>query len=232
MGRLQKIWEFLTRPEVYWRLFSLALAIIFWLLAAGDGSLGGTERVITLGVEVHNLPADLVVVDTPEPIKVRIRGLAPILNRGEEGIRARIDLLNTEQGTATHGVEVEAPAGIEVISVTPRWVSVHTEEVASQVYPVTLALLGVEPTNLLASVEPAPPVVTVIGPNSILKRVDHVVAYVTLGANQLDLAGSFPVQALDAQGRSLAPLEVDPPKIEIRLEQLEQIEQNDPEGEE
>ena len=40
MSRIGKIWSFLTRPEVYWRLFSLALAVIFWLLATGDGTLG------------------------------------------------------------------------------------------------------------------------------------------------------------------------------------------------
>lgn len=226
MGRLKKIWDFLTRPEVYWRLFSLLLAVIFWLLAAGDGSLGGTERVITLSVEVNNLPNDLVLVDPPDSVKVRIRGLSPLLNRGEEAVRARIDLANSEEGTETYGVEVEAPVGIEIVSVTPRWVSVHTESLAGQIFPVTIALLGVEPSNLLASVNPIPPAVTVIGPNSILERVDHVVAYVTLGPNQLNSEESFPVQALDAQGRSLAPLEIEPPKIKVHMEQRE------PKGEE
>ena len=53
MSRISKLWSFLTKPEVYWRLFSLALAIIFWLLATGDGTLGETERTITLGVQVQ-----------------------------------------------------------------------------------------------------------------------------------------------------------------------------------
>ncbi len=233
MGRLRRIWSFLTRPEVYWRLFSLLLAVIFWLLAAGDGSLGGTERVITLNVEVHNLSSDLVLVDPPVPVRVRIRGLSPILNRGEEAIRARIDLAGSVEGTETHGVEVEAPVGIEVVSVTPRWVSVNTELLGGQVFPVTLALLGVDPANLMTTVNPVPPVVTVIGPSSILERVDHVVAYVTLGQNFVDLEDSFPVQALDAQGRSLAPLEIDPAKIQVKLEHEEVPEQvQDPSGEE
>lgn len=226
MGRLKEIWEFLSKPKVYWRLFSLVLAIIFWLLAAGDGSLGGTERVITLDVELQNLPADLVVVERPDPVKVRIRGLAPILNRGEEGIRAKINLTDGEQGTKTYGVEVESPAGIEVVSVTPRWISVVTEEIAREIFPVTVALLGIEPTNVITVVNPVPAVVTVMGPNSILNRVDHVVAYVTLGIDQLDREVGFPVQALDAQGRSLTPLEINPPKIQVH------VEQKDPVGEE
>ncbi len=225
MGRLRRIWEFLTKPEVYWRFFSLLLAIIFWLLAAGDGSLGETERGVTLNVEVQNLPDDLVLVDSPDPVRVRVRGLSPLLNRGEDAIWAHIDLSGGEEGTGTYAIDVETPVGIEVVSVTPRWVSLSTEQIAEQAFPVTLALLGVEPGNLMATVNPVPPVVTIIGAGSILERVDHVVAYVTLGKNLIDVAASFPVQALDAQGRSLAPLEIDPPKIQVRLEE-------DPNGEE
>lgn len=33
---VKKLWDFLTREDVYWRLFSLVLAIILWLLAVGE----------------------------------------------------------------------------------------------------------------------------------------------------------------------------------------------------
>ncbi len=60
--------------------FSLLLAVIFWLLASGDGSFRGMERIVTVEVAIHNLPMDQVVVDSPPaPIKVRIAGLSPFL---------------------------------------------------------------------------------------------------------------------------------------------------------
>lgn len=235
MKRLEQIWAFLTKPEVYWRVFSLLLAITFWLLAAGDGTLGGTERTVALDVEVRNLPSDLVLVDPPTSVKVRIRGLSPILNRGEDAIIAKIDLLEAKEGIETYGVEVEAPGGIEIISVMPRWVSVYAEPVSGVVFPVTLALLGVDPKAMVSGLIPSPPVVTVTGPSSILERVDHVVAYLSLGEKLTELEGSFPVQALDAQGRSLNRLEIEPSeiKIEIKVEVVSEEEQDqDPNREE
>lgn len=229
MNYLRRAWEFLTKPTVYWRIFSLLLAITLWLLAAGDGTLGEAERIISLGVEVHNLPPDLILVDPPEAVKVRIRGLSPILNRGEDFIDAKIDLAGAAEGTETYDVVINAPAGIEVLSVMPRFVSVYTEELVRSPFPVTLALLGVDPNRNLGGLKPVPAVITVMGARSILERVDHVVAYLNLDSKVNVLAGSFPVQALDSQGRSLSMVAIDPPAIRVELE-VEEIQE--PNGEE
>ncbi|HBG00637.1 MAG TPA: hypothetical protein DDW87_03570 [Firmicutes bacterium] len=214
MSRIRKIWASLTKPEVYWRIFSLFLAIVFWLLATGDGTLGETERTITVAVEARNLPADLVLVDPPESVRVRIRGLSPLLNRGESAIAASIDLSGAVQGTETYSVAVDGPLGVRVVSVTPQWVSVYTEELAEAVFPVTLAFLGIGRTPATMGIRPSPAVVTVRGPRSILDQVDHVVAYLSVDP-QLLLEETFSVQALDAHGRSLGGLEIDPPEIRI-----------------
>ncbi len=214
MRRIGQVWEFLTKPEFYWRLFSLALAIIFWLLATGDGTLGETERTITLGVEVQNIPADLVLIDPPENVRVNIRGLAPLVNRSEGALTAFINLAGAEEGTETYSVEVQGPLGVSVVDVNPQWVSVYTEGVEEAVFPVTLVFLGIDRNRRMMGLRPSPAVITVRGARSILEQVDHVVAY--LGIDP-DLAPdqSFPVQALDAQGRSLSGLEIDPRQIQI-----------------
>jgi len=212
-----------TRPEVYWRLFSLLLAVILWLLAAGDGSLGEAERTVTLPVEVQNLPADLVLLESPEPVKVRIRGLSPLLNRGESSLSAVIDLAGAQAGTETYNVEVTGPLGIQIVGVTPSWVSVYTEELEEAVFPVTLALLSVERAQPEARLRPQPAVVTLRGARSTLEQVNHVVAYVQMGA-EMEPGSSFPVRALDAQGRGLSGLEIEPPRITVELEQTEPAE--------
>ncbi len=219
MSRMRKVWDILTKPEVYWRFFSLLLAIIFWLLAVGDGTISETERTITIGIEVLNLPEDLVLVDPPESIRVRIRGLSPLLNRGEGAISATIDLSGAVEGTETYSVNVEGPLGINVVSITPRWVSVYTEDLAEAVFPVTLALLGIDRSRAMLGIRPSPAVITVRGPRSILEEVDHVVAYLSFASLSQDPEGrsneTFPVQALDARGRSITGLEVDPPSIRV-----------------
>jgi YbbR domain-containing protein len=214
MNRINKLWAFLTKPEVYWRFFSLALAIIFWLLATGDGTLGETERTITLGVRVQNIPSDLVLLDPPESVRVSIRGLAPLVNRGETAISASINLTGAVEGTETYSVEVEAPLGVSVVNVNPAWVSVYTEDVGEASFPVTLVFLGIDRTRVMMSMRPSPEVITVRGARSILEEVDHVVAYLGIDP-QLNLSGSFPVQALDARGHNLSGLAMDPAAIQI-----------------
>ncbi|MDI9422720.1 MAG: CdaR family protein [Bacillota bacterium] len=223
MRRIGKLLAFLTKPEVYWRIFSLFLAIVFWLLATGDGTLGETERIVTVAVEAQNVPADLIVVDPPQSVRVRIRGLSPLLNRGESAVAASIDLSGAVEGTETYSVAVEGPLGVRIVSVTPQWVSVYTEELAEAVFPVTLAFLGISRTSGPMGIRPSPAVVTLRGPRSILDQVDHVVAYLS-GDPDLLLEETFSVQALDAQGRSLSGLELDPPTIRI-VESVDQGEE-------
>lgn len=214
MRRISQFWDFLTKPEVYWRLFSLALAIIFWLLATGDGTLGETERTLTVDVKVQNVPSDLVLIDPPDDVNVSIRGLAPLVNRSEGAVTAFIDLAGAVEGTETYSVEVEGPLGISVVSVNPQWVSIYTENIEEAVFPVTLVFLGIDRNQRMMRLRPSPAVITVRGARSILEEVDHVVAYLGIDPDlQLDMP--FPVQALDAQGRSLNGLEIDPKEIQI-----------------
>lgn len=214
MRRISQIWDFLTKPEVYWRLFSLALAIIFWLLATGDGTLGETERTLTISVKVQNMPAGLVLIDPPEDVRVSIRGLAPLVNRSEGAITAFINLAGAVEGTETYNVEVEGLLGVSVVGVNPQWVSVYTEDIEEAVFPVTLVFLGIDRNRVMMGLRPSPAVITVRGARSILEEVDHVVAYLGIDPD-LQLDTSFPVQALDAQGRSLSGLEIDPREIQI-----------------
>lgn len=232
MEQLKRAWSFLVQPRVYWRLFSLLLAVIFWLLAAGDGSFRGTERIVTLEVAVHNLAADQIIVDHPEPVKANITGLSPFLNRSGEAVRAYIDLSEALPGRRNYAVEVDAPVGIEVISVTPRWVNIETEQLVKKTFPVAFAVLGKDPLVSISEIKSEPDTVTVTARGSILQRVDLVVAYLSLNGDLTRLEGSFPVQVLDAQGRSLGGVTVEPSEVRLKIE-LEQIEPGDgPVGEE
>lgn len=217
MRRIRQLWAFLTRPEVYWRLFSLALAVIFWLLAAGNGDLVGTERVVSLSVQVRNLPQDLALLDPPEVVKVRIRGLALLLNRQEESITAYVDLKGAVQGAETHAVGVEAFPGVEIVSINPRWVAVYTERIEEKIFPVSVALLGFDHGPGLAGFKTTPSSVTVTAPGSILNQVDRVAVYIANG-RRIGLNEHFPVQALDAAGKALALVEIEPSEVNVRAE--------------
>jgi len=101
MKAAKDFWAFLTKPDVYWRLFALLLAIVLWLLAAGDGSLGEEERTVTLQVQTLNLPGELVLVDGRPPARGRVF-LAQDAQIAQLRARAQVDAV-AQDGIADVG---------------------------------------------------------------------------------------------------------------------------------
>jgi len=222
--RLQSLWNYLTEPRIYWRLFSLALAVIFWLLAAGEGDLGGTERVFSLPLSARNLPADQAVVDPLPVVRVRLRGLSPILALVENDLQAVIDLSGAEEGQGSYTVEVPAPVGVEVVSITPERVSVRTEQVLAAQFPVRVALLDVYPRALVHNVTPNPAQVVVTAPRSLLGQVDQVAAYISVGDREGGFTAVVPLTAIDKAGRPLSSVQIDPQQVTVAVELFAQTE--------
>ncbi len=215
---LKRLWLFFSDPQVYWRLFSLALAVILWLLAAGEGDIGGTERFYTLPLTAQNLPEDQALLDPLPTVRVRLRGLSPILTMIEDDLQAVIDLSHAEEGQMSYNVNVPAPVGVEVVSISPQWVTVRTEQILTAEFSVQVGLLNVYPQALMHQVTPVPSTITVTAPRSLLAQVDQVVAYISVG----DTFGSFretvPVVAIDASGKPLQGVQLNPGLITLEVE--------------
>ena len=57
-----------------------------------------------------------------------------------------MDLSGAIEGEGTYSVEVSVPKGVELVSVTPRWINLKTEKLLENSYPVYVGLLGL-PTD-------------------------------------------------------------------------------------
>lgn len=215
---LKRLWLFFSDPQVYWRLFSLALAVILWLLAAGEGDIGGTERFYTLPLTAQNLPEDQALLDPLPTVRVRLRGLSPILTMIEDDLQAVIDLSHAEEGQMSYNVNVPAPVGVEVVSISPQWVTVRTEQILTAEFPVQVGLLNVYPQALMHQVTPVPSTITVTAPRSLLAQVDQVVAYISVGDTFGRFRETVPVVAIDASGKPLQGVQLNPGLITLEVE--------------
>lgn len=218
MKRFRQIWSYLTDPQIYWKLFSVALAIILWLLAAGEGDLGGTERYYSLPLTAQNLPADQVLLDPLPVVRVRLRGLSPILSLVEDDLQAVVDLTGAEEGQSNYGVTVPTPVGVEVVSISPQWVTLRTEQLLTTQYPVRVGLLNIYPQALAYKVTPVPGEVTVTAPRSILAQVQQVVAYISVGEGRDSFQETVPVWAVDSAGRPVQGVQIEPGQITLNVE--------------
>lgn len=215
--------------NLHLRFFALFLAIVLWFFASGQGRFGAVEQTLMIETEVINLPADHGLLGEPDPIRVRVRGLAPLISIAENDGRATVDLRNAIEGEGTYEVNINIPTGIEVISLTPRWLDLKIERILEQDFGVNVGLLGLEPEYGIQSLTPDPATVTVRAPRSILDQVAQVVAHIALGPNTSHLEGSFPVRAIDYNGRDIEEVIIFPEQVRVVLQQVnEQIQRELP----
>ena len=153
--------------------FSLALAVLLWLTVAGEPVV---ERGLEVPLEFENIPSQLEIAGRPpETIHVRVRGSSGVLNRLETGeVVVVLDLSDERAGHRLFDLfaagRVDAPNGVEVMSVLPSTVALTLETVGSpRTVRIVPAIEG-EPAEGLAvgRIVVTPTAVEVMGPETPL----------------------------------------------------------------
>ncbi len=216
-----KRWKRIYRDDVYVRLFALVLALVLWFLAGAEEHVGVVERVVTAPVQVENLSEQYALTVAPDPVQVRIRGITPLMTLAERDTDVTVDLGNASEGSGTYSVRVSVPTGVEVVSVSPRWVGLEVESIVEDVYPVTLAFVGLPEGQALRVVEIEPVQVAVSGRRSVMAQVAQVVVYVPSIGTDSSFEGDFAPHALDVTGRVLTAVSFEPNSVSIRIENEE-----------
>lgn len=156
------------------KLMAVALAMLLWLIVAGDHLV---ERSLRVPLEFRNIPPELELVgDPPTEVDVRLRGSSALLGRLEpRDIVAVLDLASARPGSRMFHLrsdEVRAPYGVEVAQVIPGTLAVDVEKSGRRTVPVVPALDGEPaPGFVIGRVTSEPPTVEVAGPESRLRQL-------------------------------------------------------------
>lgn len=210
-------WERMYREDFYLRLFALAVAVILWFLAGAEEHVGVVERVVSVSVQVENMPEEYELTVEPDPVQVRLRGITPLMALAERDTEAVVDLRNVSEGSGTYSVRVSVPTGVEVVSVSPRWVGLETERIVTEVFPVSLAFVGLPSGETPREVDVRPVEVTAQGRRSVMAQVAQVVVYVPLIASDTPFSGEFPPHALDSTGRVQGQISFEPRVVLVEV---------------
>jgi YbbR domain-containing protein len=112
------------------KLFSLALAVLLWILVGGDVQ---TEIFLPVPVEFRNVPQGVQFQVDPPRVEVRVRGLRHVVRQASEtdfsipvDIAALggpgVKLVRLQPGN------VEGPASLEIVDVTPAQLTITLQE--------------------------------------------------------------------------------------------------------
>lgn len=156
------------------KAFSLTLAILIWVIVAGDRVV---ERTVRAPLEYQNVPEGVEMVnEPPSTVDVRVKGRSGAVGRLNSGeIVVVLDLSTAKPGTRLFplsGRDVRTPFGMEITNVVPSTVSLDFEQTVTRLVPVRLDTRGVPAQGYIASkITINPPAVEVLGPESRIKGV-------------------------------------------------------------
>jgi len=165
--------------NLWLKALSLGLALMLWMVVAGDETV---ERGLRVPLELTQVPAGLELLgDVPATVDVRVRGASGTLSRvGAGDVVAVLDLHTAQPGRRLFPLtadQVRVPFGVEIMQLQPSAVTMAFEPSASREIRIVPAVDGrPAPGYVVGPLDVEPKVVEVIGPDSAVQRATEVVA--------------------------------------------------------
>jgi YbbR domain-containing protein len=159
------------RENLPLKIASLALAIGVWAYVRGEDR---PVQIFSVPLDLQNLPDNLLLAGgITETVNIRVRAPESVLrNLGAETFLAKVDLSGLAAGEQTVRVgneSVRVPAGVELVRVSPEFVSLRLENRVRSDLPVTARLVGAPaPGYVLGEAKVIPIKAMVEGPESAL----------------------------------------------------------------
>lgn len=203
---------------------AIAVAVLLWVSAARSVPPAEiTQRFDgRVPVERPEAPPGYVLRGQLGDVEVTLRGPADAVGAiGQPDLRATLDLANAEPGPEPQEAPVRvtiADTRVRVLDVSPPSVQVRLERRTERVLPVQFRSANDPPPGSRPGVATfRPQEVTVSGPESLVALVAAVLATVRFGDAPVDLAQDVRPIPVDAAGRPVEGVQVDPVAVQASV---------------
>jgi YbbR domain-containing protein len=198
------------------KLMALVLALVLWMYVTNEQN-PAVEASIDVPVEARNVASQMVALDTPDTVRVKVRGTRGIIaGLQPQDISAYIDLKGLSEGRQTVKIFAQVPLGLELLEISPDRAQIKIEPSVSRSLPVEIKLIGAPPTGTAVSKAAASPEqITVEGPKSAVESVTKAVVSVDLTGRTADFTTNLPPVPVGKDGREIAGLTIYPDKVAI-----------------
>ena len=215
----------LARKEnILARIIRLLIACAMWVYVMTDQN-PIVERSVEVHLQQNNLPNNMMVFNAPEKILVRVRGSRTqvMADNLDKQISASINLKNITEGQQSLPITVTY-AGGEVVTVTPKEVSIYVDTVSEKKVPVTTRIVGAVSSDMTIGTSViTPPEVTLRGATHRIDKVNKVVAPIDV----TDHTGSFEAEsdlvAVSDDGYDIPNMRIIPERVMVQATMVSQM---------
>lgn len=161
------------------KLFSFLIALVLWLTLIPEEKIFD-EKILTVRLDVHNIPPGMALVEKPPPtLNVIIRAPKRLIGQfTAANINAVLDLRGARIDVQDYYLSenmIRIPEGAEVKEIFPMQVKLKLERIVEEMLEVEPDIMGELPEGLgVAKIEVTPSRVRVRGPESKININDRV----------------------------------------------------------
>lgn len=205
-------------------LWAFLLAVAVWI-AAVTAADPDELRTYPNPVRIEVIGQDpSMVMDSSVPSEVQISMRAPQsvwneLAAQPGSVRAVLDLSGLSAGQHTVRVQIQVTARpVRIVSVSPSTVTFTLEPMVSRTLPLQTTVSGQPAVGYqVGDLTIDPTDVVLAGPESVASQVAKVQIVVDISGVREGIDQSMPVQALDAAGKPLSGLSIQPEAVHVTL---------------
>jgi len=210
-------------------ILALVLAIAVWVsavTAADPDEVRLYPRPIPL--EIVGQDSGLVITSSvPENINLTLRAPRSVwdkLSTTEDTVRAVMDLSGL--GAGQHSVTIQVQVQIRpvrVVSISPEILDLTLEPIATKTVPVNLTIRGETAVGYQAGT-PRLDIeeVVISGPASLIEKVAHIQADLSIAGLRQDIQTSLQLRALDEKGVTVNRLAINPESVLVHVSVTQQ----------
>lgn len=202
-------------------VLALGLSTSIWVFITNEQNPPRTNILpFHITVQPVNVPSDLDVLPTIEPVVVRVTAPSDLWSGfTESSFEATVDLTGAQQGSIRKPVSVKArDARARVLEVIPSQVEVQLDKLLRRTVPVQVNIRQGPPLGF-GTEQPRPELqqVAVLGPEQLVTAVDAAVADVNLSGFRGDVRQSFSLEPRSARGYDISGVRLEPSSVAVDI---------------
>lgn len=215
--------QFLERENLIARIVTLLVACGLWLYVMSEQN-PVIERDFVVKLQQRNVAENMVVLNAPDNIKVRVSGQRSVVGSiSEKEVVAYIDCDGRDVGQQYLPVHAQFPEG-QIVEIYPNNIYVYIDKMTERAMPVETVVIGLPANDYALSKQSVEPETVIVrGAGHRLDAMVKVVAPVDVSEKERDFEVQSHLVAISDTGAEMHDLVIEPADVKIKASLVRQM---------
>ena len=209
----------LFRRNIFEKLLALFAAFCMWIFVMEDKD-PQIEGSYTVPLIVSNTPYDFISICESKTVKIEVSAPRSYFTKYDaNAFRAYANVEGMSEGSHEFIPQIIMPQGFELAEIDPPTVTVKIDPLVEKQFQIDVETTGnIAADAAIKSITKSMDIVTLVGPKSFVEKTAKVFGTVNLSGNTSSFEMQIPMNAVDADGKTVANIHVVPSVITVSVD--------------